>query len=177
MNKKWIAVLAAVVAVACMGCKGKIPSYLIVDGTTSALTIVDYSGDVPENLVIPKGIIKIDVEAFRECSAIRSVTISNSVTKIARAAFYNCKSLEHVTIPGNVREIGDSVFAECKSLKSVTMGKGVKKIGTWAFDECRRLEDVYYGGTEEEWREISISWSNTALTSATIHYNSSGPKN
>ena len=35
---------------------------------------------------------------------------------------------------------------------------------------------MYYGGTEEQWKAISIQQYNTNLTSATIHYNSTMPQ-
>ena len=43
------------------------------------------------------------------------------------------------------------------------------------FYGCNSLKDVYYSGTQEQWKEISIGSYNGCLTSATIHYGSSAP--
>lgn len=61
------------------------------------------------------------------------------------------------------------MFYRCTSLASVTIGNGVTEIGDSAFYDCEALQTVYYVGTEENWKSISISSDdNDALTSATI---------
>ena len=50
----------------------------------------------------------------------------------------------------------------------------VTRIGETAFWDCNALSDVYYEGTEEQWKAISIGGSNDSLTFATIHYNYKG---
>ena len=79
-------------------------------------------------------------------------TVPNSVTTICKYAFYDCRSLTSVTIPDSVTSIGYSVFKNCENLK-----------------------DVYYSGSEEQWKKISINDDNEPLTKATIHYNSTLP--
>ncbi|MCD7902861.1 MAG: leucine-rich repeat protein, partial [Oscillospiraceae bacterium] len=59
-------------------------------------------------------------------------------------------------------------------LTSVTIPDSVTSIGDKAFQNCTGLTDVYYGGSEAEWDAITISNNNSYLTSATIHYNSTG---
>ena len=162
MNKKWLAALAAVMVAVCMGCKAKVPSYLIVHDTT----VIGYTDDLPANLVIPKGITKIAGGAFAGCDWLKSVTIPGSVKIIGEdviddnvdseelekmeddiddediCVFYNCTSLKNVTIENGVKAIGDGAFAECKSLVSVTIPKSVKTIGFGAFGECTSLKSV-----------------------------------
>ena len=48
-------------------------------------------------------------------------------------------------------------------------------IDTDAFFGCDSLTDVYYGGTSAQWAAISIGNYNTPLTSANIHFTSTGP--
>ena len=68
-----------------------------------------------------------------------------------------------------VTSIGYRAFEYCRSITSVEIGNGVKSIGKSAFYNCKSLGDVYYTGSEEEW--IRISFVNTELTEATVHYN------
>ena len=63
------------------------------------------------------------------------------------------------------------MFYFCTSLTSITIPDSVTTIGNDAFLRCDSLTDVYYGGTEAQWKKISIGSSNEDLTSATIRYN------
>jgi len=98
-----------------------------------------------------------------------SYTIPDSVTTIGNSAFYSCGSLEAVTIGNSVTTIGDSAFRNCDSLTSVTIGNSVQTIGEYAFSECTSLTDVYYNGTLNQWKQISIGDGNECLTDATLH--------
>ena len=112
--------------------------------------------------------------AFAYCDSLTSVTIPDSVTTIGEWAFADCDSLTSVTIPDSVTSIGYSAFEYCTSLTSVTIPDSVTSIGYSAFRFCYSLTDVYYSGTKEQWKKISIDGYNECLTNATIHYNSSG---
>ena len=92
------------------------------------------------------------------------------VTSIGDYAFSECTSLTSVDIPDSVTSIGSSAFFYCTSLTSIDIPDSVTSIGDWAFDSCTSLTDVYYGGTEEQWNDISIGSQNEALTSANIHF-------
>ena len=59
----------------------------------------------------------------------------------------------------------------CSGLTSVTIPNSVASIGLSAFQDCVSLANVYYGGSEGQWKEISIRDSNEALTRAAIRYN------
>ena len=80
------------------------------------------------------------------------------------------------TIPNSVTTIGDTAFSYCRSLTSVTIPNSVTSIGYSAFSGCYSLKDVYYSGSEEQWKKISIDEYNEYLLNATIHYNSSLPE-
>lgn len=127
------------------------------------------------SVIIPDGVTGIGQSAFGNCSSLTNVTFSDSVTSIGDWTFQNCSGLTSVRIPDSVTSIDSGVFMNCSSLSSVTIPNGVTSIGDLAFYNCSSLSNVYYAGTEEEWNEISMDSSNTALTNATIRFNSTGP--
>ncbi len=148
--------------------------------------------ELPANYTIKSDTVGISSDAFRECKWLENVTIPNSVTSIGDGAFYDCSSLMEVTIPGSVSNIFDYTFLGCSSLTNVIISDGVTNIGdafrgcsaltsvtipasvtsisSGAFSSCDALTTVYYGGTEEQWKNIDIGYFNSTLESATIHY-------
>ena len=127
------------------------------------------------SVTIPNSVTTIGRESFSGCSSLTSVTLPNSVTTIKYYAFSNCTSLTSVIIPNSVTTIEESAFRFCSSLTSVEIPDSVTTIEYSAFIGCSSLKDVYYSGSEEQWKKISIGSNNDYLLNATIHYNSSLP--
>ena len=121
------------------GSKGYLVGYY---GTETALTLpasfTAYNGTLVEKYEIAE-------RAFYNCSALKSVTISESVTVIGENAFTDCTSLTSVIIPDSVTGIGNYAFSGCDNLTSVTIGSGVKSIGGEAFAFCYGLTSVTIG--------------------------------
>ena len=85
-----------------------------------------------------------------------------------------CESITSVNIPDGITSISDRAFYYCSSLESIVIPDSVTSIGAGAFLNCTSLERVYYGGTEEDWKEIVISTGNEKLESVAIYYFSEG---
>ena len=132
-------------------------------------------GKTNASYTIPNSVTSISGYAFEGCKSLTSITIPDSVTSIGSEAFSNSTSLTSVTIPSSVTSIYYATFSNCTSLTSVTIPNSVTRIGYKAFYGCESLADVYYAGSETEWNSIAIDSSSNCLTSAKIHYNSTGP--
>lgn len=129
------------------------------------------------NVVLPFGITTIGTDAFRGCHSLSNMIIPNSVTSIGSLAFVECYAFTSITIPSSVTNIESNTFNSCLNMTNITIPNSLISIGNWAFSGCNHLTDVYYTGSEAEWNAIQIgSNGNEPLTSATIHYNSSGPQ-
>ncbi len=100
-----------------------------------------------------------------------SYTIHEDTKVIADSAFSYCSRLTSIVIPDSVTSIGNEAFYYCSSLTSVIIPVSVTSIGSSAFSGCSSLTDVYYTGSEDAWKAITIGSSNSKLTSAKRHYN------
>ncbi len=139
-------------------------------------TIIHYpAGCAEKSYTIPSSVTSIGEETFFDCDSLTSVSIPDSVTSIGDWAFAYCRSLTSVSIPDSVTSIGNWAFSSCRSLTSVSIPSSVTSIRDYAFGGCSSLKDVYYSGSESDWKKISID-SDSPLTGATIHYNSTGPE-
>ena len=146
-------------------------SYTIPDSVTSIGYYAFTYCTGLTSITIPNSVTSIGYEAFADCTGLTSITIPNSVTSIGRYAFYGCTGLTSITIPNSVTSIEDSAFDGCSGLTSITIPNSVTSIDDSAFWDCTGLKDVYYTGSKDEWKAISIGRYNDRLLDATIHYN------
>ena len=121
------------------------------------------------SITIEEGITSIGMYAFSDCTKLTNINIAYSVVKIGDASFGYCSSITEINIPDGVQIIGMSAFVNCKKLKTVFIPTSVETIEMFAF-YLSGLNDVYYAGTEEQWKNISIG--DYANLNKTIHYNS-----
>lgn len=72
---------------------------------------------------------------FEGCTGLTDVIYAagNKVTTLGASAFRNCSALPSLTIPANMTEIPTSLCYGCKNLTSVTMGDAVTTVGITAF--------------------------------------------
>ena len=122
-------------------------------------------------IVIPDSVTSIDGSAFSYCTALTTVEIGDGVTSIGYNAFYECTALTTVEIGDSVTTIGEGAFSDCTALTTIVIPDSVTSIGGYAFWETRSLQSVFYTGSEDEWKAISIGYENSALTNTTIQYN------
>ena len=86
-----------------------------------------------EKVNLPKGLVKINEEAFCH-SGLKKVVIPKRVEKIGKRAFYYSKRLQCVTMKQGVKSTGIASFYCCKKLESVKLPKSLEKIEANAFN-------------------------------------------
>ena len=151
-------------------CTG-ITSITIPNSVTSIGNYDFYGCTGLTSITIPNSVTTIGSNAFGYCTSLTSITIPNSVTSIGVWAFCSCDGLTSITIPDSVTSIGYGAFEYCSGLTNITIPNSVTSIGRYAFYDCGDLKDVYYIGSKDEWKTISIGEYNDRLLNATIHYN------
>lgn len=88
------------------------------------------------------GVTFIGDEAFLNCVGLVAVELGSDVQHIGMGAFKNCTALSTVTIPPNVTFIGDYAFANCTGLKTANVMEGVVEISAYCFQNDNSLEQV-----------------------------------
>ena len=117
---------------------------------------------------IPDSVRTVDQAAFAICPNLKKFTLGNGLTEISDAVF-GVTALETAVIPEGITRIGVASFSTCKNMTSVQIPASVRSIDKGAFEECPALTDVYYNGTSNMWKNISIASDNPQLNVATIH--------
>ncbi len=101
------------------------------------------SMNAPDNVSIQEGsLINIwNKGAFQGCKGLVSVTISGN-TNITKNTFRDCFALRNVSILGNTATVGELAFVNCKALGSITLPASVTTVGVNAFSGCASLSSV-----------------------------------
>ncbi|MBO7740885.1 MAG: leucine-rich repeat domain-containing protein, partial [Clostridia bacterium] len=92
-----------------------------------------------------------------------------SVWYIGDAAFAGKEEITAITVPEEVRGIGLNAFMNCGALQTVTLPSSLTYICANAFEYCYAIETVIFGGTEDQWYDLSIGDWNDYLLNATIY--------
>lgn len=89
-----------------------------------------------EEMVLPKGMKKIEKATFANRVNLKKVTLNEGLNEIGNNTFVNCVGLEEIYIPSSVTKIGDAAFCGCSSLKVIKLNEGLNHIGLTSFGGC-----------------------------------------
>lgn len=131
--------------------------------------IPEYTGSITIPGIVSDGVssfdvVEIDKEAFKNCSNLKNVYLSNYINYIGeyafsssglesvsfpkqgtgslgvdRYAFYNCNSLKSVTLSEKISSIEEGTFSQCSSLEEIIIPSTVTDISENAFEDCSNL--------------------------------------
>ena len=139
--------------------------FVTVDGVTynADMTEVVYCDkDKAGEYIMPESVTKIASGAFRNCTKLTDVTVSNKVTAITYEDFANCTSLANVSMPETVKSIDAGAFRKCKNLTSIDIPAQTTEIDYMAFT----YSGIKDAGTLDSVKTIGgRAFSNTPLES------------
>ena len=123
----------------------------------SNTTLTKYNG-YDTDVVIPsvideKTITRISSGVFSE--GITSIYVPDTVKNVSSGAFDDLTTLESVEFGRGITSIPSAVCENDPSLKEVYIPESVTAISSRAFYNCTALTDIYYGGTSEQWAQIT----------------------
>ena len=85
--------------------------------------------------------------AFKDCTRLKNVNLSNTTVNIGTEAFYGCNTLQSITLPQSIGYIGPGAFAECSALTTLDLSAINQSnccIDNFAFYNCIALSNVSF---------------------------------
>lgn len=116
-------------------------------------TLVEYHGN-GGSVVIPDGVKTIGKFAFTD-SLITSLVVPKGVTKIEHNAFSSCRKLVSVQLPEGLRKIEDYAFMNCPKLKTFILSKSTR-LGHEIFGGKGDNVKITWIGEEDDWDEEEV---------------------
>ncbi len=123
--------------------------YVVISGFKSELENTEgylesvTSADIPDYIDnLPVAVIGFG--AFKNCTNLRSITLTNKVEVIESAAFSKCSSLASIVLPDSIETIEWYAFSECTALTEVTIPERVAEFDTAAFNYCSSITDITF---------------------------------
>lgn len=99
------------------------------------LSYVLYLNPVSSNGLLPKKILKHEIDNF---------SVSEEIRNIKEYSFCNASSLVSVNFLGKIELLGNLAFSRCISLKNVNFSDCVERVGDRAFNLCRYLNKIEF---------------------------------
>ncbi len=90
---------------------------------------------------LPESVLEIGNQAFIGCFSLEYV-VMNKAEKIGTYLFKDCTSLKSVTLSDDLTEIPPYLFAD-SGLRSFTISKNIETISYCAFENCDNIEYIY----------------------------------
>ena len=88
---------------------------------------------------MPDSVTEIVGEAFRDCTKLTEIQLSNTLYRIGSYTFEGCTSLKHIRIPSSVRVLGELMFRR-SGLETIEIEEGIEEIPDYAFAESGLVE-------------------------------------
>ena len=103
--------------------------------------LVKYTGTAT-SVSIPSTVTTIGAEAFAGNTTLTSISIGENVTEIEYGAFKDCSYLSNVKLSDSLTTIGNAVFSNNTSLKRIALPKNLKELGSGVFAGCDNLTTI-----------------------------------
>lgn len=109
-----------------------------------------------KSVSMPESMTWIGDSAFAGCTGLEQVEFSPNLTTIGPNSFYSCNGLTSVVIPDKVTSIESLAFFGCLNLESITIPASVTTLDSTFVFGCTNLKKIEFKGTQAQWNALSI---------------------
>lgn len=121
-----------------------VPEY-IKGVKTTGMTAGVFDSVKPVSVVFPDSVTSLPDNAFKNCTALESVT-ANGVESVGSSAFEGCTKLSEISLP-SAKTVGDGAFKDSGIVKASL--PSATYIGSGIFENCTLLEEAVLTSVEE----------------------------
>lgn len=109
-----------------------------------------------KSVSMPESMTWIGDSAFAGCTGLEQVEFSPNLTAIGSKSFYSCNGLTSVVVPDKVTSIESLAFFGCLNLESITIPASVTTLDSTFVYGCTNLKKIEFKGTQAQWNALSI---------------------
>lgn len=109
-----------------------------------------------KSVSMPESMTWIGDSAFAGCTGLEQVEFSPNLTTIGPNSFYSCNGLTSVVIPDKATSIESLAFFGCLNLESITIPASVTTLDSTFVFGCTNLKKIEFKGTQAQWNALSI---------------------
>ena len=110
-----------------------------------------------KSVSMPESMTWIGDSAFAGCTGLEQVEFSPNLTTIGPNSFYSCNGLTSVVVPDKVTSIESLAFFGCLNLESITIPASVTTLDSTFVFGCTNLKKIEFKGTQAQWNALSIN--------------------
>lgn len=110
-----------------------------------------------KSVSMPESMTWIGDSAFAGCTGLEQVEFSPNLTTIGPNSFYSCNGLTSVVVPDKVTSIESLAFFGCLNLESITIPASVTTLDSSFVFGCTNLKKIEFKGTQVQWNALSIN--------------------
>lgn len=123
-----------------MAYHGKRTHVVIPEGITKIEMRAFKGNEQIETVVFPESLITVGFESFRKCTHLKTVHTNDRLVSIGRDAFSYCAELREIQLPDSLKTLRTGAFFRCVALEQINIPQSVTTIPSWAFAFCRGLK-------------------------------------
>ena len=94
------------------------------------------------SIELPASVEILGDSAFRNCSRLYDLRMSENIKRIGKYCFSDCKNLGEVQLPDSISQIGAYAFQNSGLRNTFRMSKNITEISPGLFENCRHLEEI-----------------------------------
>lgn len=116
-----------------------------------------------------KPVTSVGERCLTDTAEMDSLKLSYGINSTGFASLAQ-RNVKLIDMPNGITTYTKATFIHCEKLETLIVGKGLTAIEDDVFFHDLALKDIYFRGTEEEWKAVTVSEANNDLSNVTIHY-------